>query len=279
MYVRYHVSYGTYFATYENFSKHPTHQTCYQPMSIVTVSVFHYPFRAQFRAFANMGRFMLQPFNAPGLRFQKLLGSGQNFGVVPDFSRYVFLGVWDDEMAADTFFNSATSNRLTDGTDAISTLYLQPLRSHGCWDGQNPFVSTNPQSLIANPKLPIAVLTRATIRWAALPDFWRYVPLARQRLHDQKAQLLFAVGVGEKPLVQQCTISVWRDASAVDQFAYRQSGHKEVVRLTRQRRWYNEELFARFMVIRAEGALFHEIGTELVRNKGQAGIGMNSNDK
>lgn len=245
-------------------------------MSIVTVSVFHYPFRAQFRAFANMGRFMWQPFKAPGLRFQKLLGSGQNFGIVPDFSRYVFLGVWDDEMAADTFLNSATGNRLTDGADAIDTLYLQPLRSHGSWDGQNPFVDPNPQFLVANSKLPIAVLTRATIRWAALPDFWRHVPQARQQLRDQEDQLLFAVGVGEKPLVQQCTISVWRDAAAVEQFAYRQSGHKEVVRLTRQRRWYHEELFARFTVIRAEGELFREIGTELAKNKGQARIVMNS---
>ena len=59
--------------------------------------------------------------------------------------------------------------------------------------------------------------------------------------------------------MQQATISVWRDAAAVEQFAYRQSGHKEIVRLTRQRRWYTEELFARFTVLAMEGPFFSQV--------------------
>lgn len=241
-------------------------------MSIVTVSVLHYIAGARFRAFANMGRFLMQPFNVPGLRFQKLLGSGQNFGLIPNFSQYVFLGVWDDEAAARTFFASDEYSRLTSGTDTSGTLYLQPLRSQGFWDGQNPFLPAidhlqSPARPLAKASPFVAVLTRATIRWAALPDFWRHVPQARQRLQAHQDKLLFAIGVGEKPLVQQCTISVWRDASAIDQFAYRQSGHKEVVRLTRQRRWYSEELFARFAVLDVEGSLFQEIGTELANSR------------
>jgi heme-degrading monooxygenase HmoA len=64
---------------------------------------------------------------------------------------------------------------------------------------------------------------------------------------------LLAIGAGEKPFIQQCTVSVWKNEKIINQFAYRQSGHKEVVRRTRERRWYSEELFARFEVIGSEG--------------------------
>ncbi len=138
------------------------------------------------------------------------------------------------------------------------TLYLQPIKSHGLWDGVDPFTSSSnepePNDLLPPPdNAPIAVLTRASIRTGALLDFWRNVPEARKRIDEQGDNLLLALGAGEKPLVQQCTISVWRNAALVDQFAYRQSGHREIVKKTRQRNWYSEELFARFIVLKMEG--------------------------
>lgn len=39
----------------------------------------------------------------------------------------------------------------------------------------------------------------------------------------------------------------------VDQFTYRQSGHREIVKKTHQRKWYSEELFACFSVLAVEG--------------------------
>ena len=241
-------------------------------MSIVTVTAFRYQPFARFRAFANMGRVRMQPLRADGLRFGKLMGSGINFGLIPDLSTYIFVGVWNDEATARAFPETDVCRYLSQGTEQTSTLYLQPQRAHGLWDGQNPFDSPKgPQTPDPKPRplrriggtaqtnAPIAVLTRATIRTRALPEFWRHVPQARQRLTDHADDLLFGIGVGEVPIVQQCTISVWRDAAAVDRYAYRQSGHKEVVRLTRERKWYSEELFARFSVLRAEGALFAPI--------------------
>ncbi|CCH56148.1 Spheroidene monooxygenase [Fibrisoma limi BUZ 3] len=223
-------------------------------MPLVTVTILRYAPLARFRAFANMGRFLMKPVQADGLRFQKLLGSGHNFGLIPDFSTYVFLGVWEDSAAVDSFLQSKPYSDLQRGTTQVSTLYLQPQRSHGLWDGQNPFLTAKAEAM-SDPSAPVAVLTRATIRPRALPDFWQHVPQARQRLNDHRNDLVFGIGVGEVPIVQQCTISVWRNAAAVDQYAYRQSGHKEVVRLTRQRHWYSEELFARFSVLRIDGQL------------------------
>lgn len=235
-------------------------------MSIVTVTVFRYRPLSRFRAFANMGRVLMQPLRAEGLRFSKLMGSGVNFGLLPDLSTYVFLGVWDDDTTARVFPQTDIYHHLSQGTQQVSTLYLQPQRAHGLWNGQNPFSGSRDPSVIPVQRSgqdrsritenPVAVLTRATIRPQALPDFWRHVPQARRRLTAHTDDLLFGIGVGEVPVVQQCTISVWRSPAAVDRYAYRQSGHKDVVRLTRERNWYAEELFARFSVLRAEGVLF-----------------------
>ncbi len=212
----------------------------------------------------------MQPIRAEGLRFSKLMGSGIDFGLLPDLSTYVHLGVWDDIQRAEEFKETLAYQQLSRGTETTQTLYLSPTKAHGLWDGQNPFDQRSTSKsegpflknddapvLIPHPAypqppapLPVAVLTRATIRPRALPDFWRHVPQARQRLRDHADNLLFGIGVGEVPLLQQCTISVWRNAAAVDQYAYRQSGHREVVRLTRQRQWYLEEMFARFAVLR-----------------------------
>lgn len=222
---------------------------------LVSVTVLHYQPSARLRAFGNMGRVLLQPITAPGLRFAKLLGSGIDFGMVPDLSRYVFLGVWDNKTSASTFLQTADFQQLTAGTTHTETLWLRPLQAHGLWDGQNPFAETEGDRAKENDQLPmtndqlIAVLTRATIRPRALPDFWRHVPQARARLRAHADDLLFGIGIGELPLIQQCTVSVWRNAEAVNRYAYRESGHREVVKLTRERKWYSEELFARFAVL------------------------------
>lgn len=235
-------------------------------MSIVTVTAFRYRPSARFRAFATMGRVLMQPIQAAGLQFSKLMGSGHDFGLVPDLSTYVLVCVWESDVHAQAFFQTNTYQNFQHGTEHTSTLYLQPQRAHGHWDGKNPFDQLTNYSSDPPASRPVAVLTRATIRFKALPDFWRHVPQARQRLKDHADDLLFGIGVGEVPIVQQCTISVWRDADAVDRYAYRQSGHKEIVRLTRQRKWYAEELFARFSVIRAEGELFNAVRKQLALN-------------
>ncbi|WP_375447050.1 DUF3291 domain-containing protein [uncultured Fibrella sp.] len=236
-------------------------------MSLVTISILTFPPGQRYRAFANMGRWLMKPFNVPGLGFQKMMGTGKNFGLWPDFSRYIFLGVWETEAQAQAFFATDQwrfflPDKHQTAHSQPPTLYLQPFKSHGLWDGIDPFRPTNnvPEKLAGTvpanantPDRPIAVLTRASIRTGALLDFWRNVPEARKRIDEQEDNLLLAFGAGEKPVVQQCTISVWRNAALVDQFAYRQSGHREIVKKTRQRNWYSEELFARFTVLKMDG--------------------------
>ena len=60
--------------------------------------------------------------------------------------------------------------------------------------------------------------------------------------------VLFYKGVGEWPWIQQATVSIWESFQAVNQFAYQHKGHAEIVRKTRQQKWYKEDLFSRFVV-------------------------------
>lgn len=234
---------------------------------IVTFSVFHYPPKNRFWALSQMGLAPRQLHTVPGLTFAKLMGSGRgNFGLMPDWGRYALLGVWDTDAAADAFFASALMDTFRRRAAEVWSVKMLPLRTHGQWDGVQPFA---PHALAPPPGLPVAVLTRASIRPGALVDFWRHVPQASRNLYSSDA-LLYSVGVGEKPLVQQATVSFWRDAGALEGFAYRQSGHKEIVRRTRERKWYSEELFARFVPVATEGTCG---GKDLLAAYGPTGQG------
>jgi hypothetical protein len=61
------------------------------------------------------------------------------------------------------------------------------------------------------------------------------------------------IGIGEAPVGLQGTFSIWRDARALSDFAYRAPEHASVIRRTRELGWYAEELFARFAVLDARG--------------------------
>ncbi len=192
----------------------------------------------------------------PGLQFFKFLGSGaaNGFGLRPNFSVYGLLGVWDDEAAFRHFWASnpvAVAYRQRSAQN--QTVFLKPVMSHGLWDGQNPFVPTAG----FDPQAPVAVLTRATIRLRYLWRFWQFVgPVSADT--DQRPGLRFAVGIGEAPLVQQATFSLWDSGRQMIDYAYRREKHAEVIRKTRELGWYREELFARFVPYHAEGGGFFE---------------------
>ncbi|QNH64116.1 spheroidene monooxygenase [Hymenobacter sediminicola] len=188
----------------------------------------------------------------PGLRFQKLLGSGAGgFGALPNLYRYGFMAVWESEEAAQAFFEAHPLwQQYRQRTQEIWTAWLAPLKSHGLWDGVNPFDYPSENPLAADG--PVMVLTRASIRWQKTPRFWRYVAPVSATIAEAPG-VCAAIGLGELPVVRQATVSLWDSAQAMQEYAYRSPKHKEVIRLTRQEQWYGEELFARFRVLHTEG--------------------------
>jgi spheroidene monooxygenase len=63
---------------------------------------------------------------------------------------------------------------------------------------------------------------------------------------------MFKIGMGEVPLIHQVTFSIWPDTASMAAFA-RKGAHADAIRAVRDEGWFNEELYARFRVIRTQG--------------------------
>lgn len=188
----------------------------------------------------------------PGLRFYKLMGSGGGDGFRPqaDFSTYSLLSVWDSEAVADAFFEqSDLFARYRHKSAELWRLYLYPLRVRGEWDGGNPFGA----GCTDLPGESVAVLTRATIDWRRLRRFWRAVPPVSETLGRQPGNLA-SFGIGEWPLIQMATFSLWENVQAMQQYAYRSAAHRHAIHRTQEVGWFREEMYARFRPFRSEGS-------------------------
>ena len=215
--------------------------------TLTTVSFFTYRrTRDKWWAFTQM-QFAHAPLGrVPGLGFYKLMGSGAGtgFSLRPDWSTYCLLAVWEDPSAAAAFFAADAQYAAFARRAEVTTHYLEPVRKKGTWDAQDPFVAGAP--LQAEEKL--AVLTRAGIRTSKLYEFWQHVPESSRAIVDRPG-LLFSKGVGELPVVQQATISIWENREAMLDFAYRDKTHREIIQKTHRRGWYYEEMFVEFRVL------------------------------
>jgi hypothetical protein len=187
-----------------------------------------------------------------GLTFYKILGSGakNGFSAVPNFGTYVLFCVWESDRHADDFFQqhpfyAEYKNRSSEQF----TAYLHSAEAHGLWDGIQPFQ----KSASLDPEKPIVVLTRARIRFRKLWSFWSRVGSVSQSLEGYDG-LALSIGIGEWPLIQQATISIWKTQKEMMDYAYSNTKHREVVTMTRKLNWYKEEMFARFVPYKFVGS-------------------------
>jgi heme-degrading monooxygenase HmoA len=221
-------------------------------MQITTISFFKYTsLRNKFWGLKMMQFAHKSLENVSGMTFYRLLGSGKGrgFNPLPDWSVYCLLQVWESEEDANEFFNSSDLMReYAVHSDELYTLYMKNISAGGTWVGKNPFE----KGAEMDPDQPIAVITRATIKWNWLLRFWTYVPTSQQAL-DGNEGLIYTKGVGEIPIVQMATFSLWKNFEAVKQFAYKSKQHQEAIRRTRKNNWYKEELFSRFQPYKSTG--------------------------
>ena len=223
---------------------------------MVTISFFSYK-KNKFWAFKQMylAEFLLKKI--PGLNFYKLLGTGAGagFSLYPDFSTYSVLCVWDDLDSANNFINNSYhSSEISNKAFSRNDYFLKPLHSHGKWDGINPFNTKNDSNF--DKTKPIAIITRATLNFSKLIEFWRSVPKASNAIKSARGVLWFK-GIGELPFIQQATFSIWENLESVTNFAYKNVNHAEIVKKTRKRRWYKEDLFSRFEILNKKTKVFN----------------------
>ena len=219
---------------------------------LTTLSLFNYnSASAKTWAFAQMGWAGFELGKTRGLRFWKLLGTGNGggFSLSPNWSRYGLFAVWETAAAADEFFaGSGLIRKYEKRADEIWTVKMLPIKAHGKWSGANPFQSFAEK----NAEAPVAVLTRAKIHLSKLRRFWSFVPQTSRELENAGGKIA-SIGIGEAPFVRQATFSLWQSERDVQNFAYQSPVHREVVKLTRAENWYAEDLFARFTPIASAG--------------------------
>lgn len=135
----------------------------------------------------------------------------------------------------------------------VWTIVLEPIEGHGVWDGKNVFGILPKQSVHEGL---IAVLTRATIRLARQKNFWKHVQAVADKMFAAPG-FITSVGIGEVPWIKQATFSIWESKESMKAFAYKMTEHKEVIKKTKEEKWYSEDMFIRFKVIASYGRL-HE---------------------
>ncbi len=185
----------------------------------------------------------------PGLLFSKVLGSGYEggFGLRPSPSRQGLFGLFDSLQTAQEFIaQSSLVQAYQERSEELCWVILKTWSCRGSWDGQTLDVCA------AQPiKGPVAALTRASIRLAKAPAFWRHAPPSQTALADAKGCQL-AVGLGEAPFVRQATFSIWDSVS--DMNAYARSGsHLEAIQAAAENDYFSESMFARFVPLQVQG--------------------------
>lgn len=200
---------------------------------------------ARLWAFAMMGFARPVLAGTNGLEFWKLFGagSGEGFSPRPNLSVCAMLGVWPNaDMAQKFLHESWLIEQYRRRAVEMYTLYLCAFSVRGQWSRRVPF-----EASMDAPHGPIASLTRATVRPSNMRAFWRQEPAISQRIGTNQ-EVLFKQGLGEVPLAQQMTFSIWPSLDAMHSFANGSGAHHEAICAVRQGGWFKEELYARFAI-------------------------------
>ncbi|MGN7990294.1 DUF3291 domain-containing protein [Pedobacter sp. 22226] len=187
-------------------------------------------------------------------RFWKLMGSGKDAQVdqAPDYKHWAVLTTWNNRNDYDAFHQNSFVMKWFSlfGTESF-TILLNPLSSHGLWSKKEPFKVINSNQIHTGK---IAVITRAAIRFNKLKEFRQNIKRAAVAMRSAPGFILSA-GIGENPFFDQATFSIWENAESMKAYAYKSFDHADVIKLTRERKWYSEELFARFEIVESWGTL------------------------
>jgi hypothetical protein len=195
--------------------------------------------------------------DTPGLLFTKVMGSGHEGGFVlrPSATHQGLVCMFENAEQADQFIDSAAVKAYAERAKSIFVSALAVTSARGSWDGR-AWDATPPERLgkyldMDTQAAGMAALTRASIRPAKAVAFWRYAPAAQDDLKNAPGCEL-AMGLGEAPLVRQCTFSVWKDTPSMVDYA-RTGAHQQAIAAAYKNDFFSESMFVRMRVLRRQG--------------------------
>lgn len=228
------------------------------------LTVFKFPENRLHRAFYAMARFRFPLSRRKDIKCWKLMGTGKNgtFDLTPDLRQWAVMVFMEKdpsegippeqkEMLRRKIYGDQITRSWFEWGCETWTILLEVQEGHGTWDG----ITLGQRSTVrVQTGGPVAILTRATIRWSRLFSFWKHVAPVAARFF-QAPGVLYSVGIGEAPFFRQATFSLWESLDRMKDFAYRSAEHREVIGKTRKERWYTEEMFLRFKPILTIGTI------------------------
>lgn len=208
--------------------------------------------------------------DVPGLTMVKVMGSGHGggFSLRPSATHQGLICTFSHLDLALRFLEGPAVQSYRSRARECWTGVMSVQSAKGLWDKQ-AWQASSPESLgsrsetenesqsqsqsqsEAAPRAPFAVLTRASIVPTKAVAFWRYAPAAQADLGHAKGCLL-AMGLGEAPLVRQCTFSLWQDTDSMLQYA-RQGAHQVATAAAYKHHFFSESLFVRMQVLHMAG--------------------------
>jgi spheroidene monooxygenase len=196
--------------------------------------------------------------DVPGLTTVKVMGSGHGggFSLRPSATHQGLICTFSHLDLALKFLDSSLAQAYRDRARECWTGVMSVQSARGHWDKQTWQTST-PEALASSSPThaqtpgPFAVLTRASIVPTKAMAFWRYAPAAQADLGKSPGCLL-AMGLGEAPLVRQCTFSLWQDTAAMLQYAHR-GAHQVASAAAYKHQFFSESLFVRLQVLQMAG--------------------------
>lgn len=188
-------------------------------------------------------------------------GRGTGFGrksesdlfVGPNFNRWGFFGVWEEQGALDRFIEaSAVVERWDARASEMWHVWLKPRRIRGTWRGIDPLEGLEREKGV--PDAPAVVLTRFGIPLRKVPAFWLSAVVPPTTAVFDAPGLLAATGVIERPYLEAITFTVWSSSDAAMSFAYNTDVHKRAIERTHAEGLAEKgELFAWFYPYRSQG--------------------------
>jgi spheroidene monooxygenase len=204
--------------------------------------------------------------DVPGLTMVKVMGSGHGggFSLRPSATHQGLICTFSHLDLALKFLDSPAIQAYRSRARECWTGVLSVQSARGQWDKQTWQASSaqalgvwgdqaaQSQGLNSRPNSrPFAVLTRASIVPTKAMAFWRYAPAAQADL-GQAPGCLLAMGLGEAPLVRQCTFSLWQDTAAMLAYAH-QGAHQVASAAAYKHQFFSESLFVRMQVLQMAG--------------------------
>ena len=184
--------------------------------------------------------------NLSGLKFIKLFGTGsrEGFSLIPDFSSYVIITSWKNDHFRKKFIaKNSIINEIINRSSSRVEIKIDPYSFKGSWNGINPFKNS---SLYSGGK--IIVITRARVRFNKLINFLINTSLAAKSIKSHNGAEFYK-GIGELPIIEQATISIWKSEQEMKDYAYSDKNHLKIINKARKDKWYSEELFVRSNIL------------------------------